>query len=133
MPLAKCRGAKRRTFMSAENQWQGKKWFCYGTSMTDNSGKDSPFVTGTYSKYLAEYAGLEEHNFGKGGSGIIILRGTQNDRLPVKFDGVTLQSILYNGEEVAHLIHDGTQIFMERMRMVIGWLKQKRPLLQPAG
>ena len=40
-------------------QWQGKKWFCYGTSMTE------------YSKYLAEYAGLEEHNFGKGGSGIV--------------------------------------------------------------
>ena len=70
---------------------------------------------------------------GKGGSGIVILRGTQDDQLPVKFDGMTLQSILYNGEEVVHLIHDGTQIFMERMRMVIGWLKQKRPLLQPAG
>ena len=48
------------------NQWQGKKWYCYGTSMTDNSGD-----TGMYSKYLAEYAGLEEHNFGKGGSGIV--------------------------------------------------------------
>ena len=47
-------------------QWQGKKWYCYGTSMTDNSGD-----TGIYSKYLAEYAGLEEHNFGKGGSGIV--------------------------------------------------------------
>lgn len=52
-------------------QWQGKKWFCYGTSMTDNSGKDSASLTGMYSKYLAEYAGLEEHNFGKGGSGIV--------------------------------------------------------------
>ena len=57
--------------MSCENQWQGKKWYCYGTSMTDNSGADSPFITGTYSKYLAEYAGLEEHNYGKGGSGIV--------------------------------------------------------------
>lgn len=47
-------------------QWQGKKWFCYGTSMTDSSSD-----TGIYSKYLAEYAGLEEHNFGKGGSGIV--------------------------------------------------------------
>lgn len=53
---------------------------------------------------------------GKGGSGIIILRGTQNDQLPVKFDGVTLQSILYNGEEILHLIHDKTQIFMEKVR-----------------
>ena len=44
------------------NQWQGKKWYCYGTSMTKR---------GTYSKCLAQYAGLEEHNFGKSGSGII--------------------------------------------------------------
>ena len=58
-------------FIEDGKQWQGKKWYCYGTSMTDNSGKDSPFVTGTYSKYLAEYSGLEEHNFGKGGSGIV--------------------------------------------------------------
>lgn len=58
-------------FSEDAKQWQGKKWYCYGTSMTDNSGKDSPFITGTYSKYLAEYAGLEEHNFGKGGSGIV--------------------------------------------------------------
>lgn len=51
------------------NQWQGKKWYCYGTSMTDimlSDGTSRP----SYSKYLAEYAGLEMHNFGKGGSGI---------------------------------------------------------------
>ena len=53
------------------NQWKGKKWFCYGTSMTDNSGADVEIPTGIYSKYLAELSGLEEHNFGKGGSGIV--------------------------------------------------------------
>lgn len=54
------------------NQWQGKKWYCYGTSMTDNvSLTKLGLHCGNYSKYLAEYAGLEEHNFGKGGSGII--------------------------------------------------------------
>jgi len=47
-------------------QWNGKKWYCYGTSMTDNSRN-----TGWYSGPLAELAGLEEHNFGKGNSGII--------------------------------------------------------------
>ena len=57
--------------MNDGKQWQGKKWYCYGTSMTDNSGSDPSAVTGMYSKYLAEYAGLEEHNFGKGGSGIV--------------------------------------------------------------
>lgn len=53
------------------NQWQGKKWYCYGTSMTDNVTMIKGGHCGTYSKYLAELAGLEEHNFGKGGSGII--------------------------------------------------------------
>ena len=33
--------------------------------------KSSPDRTGFYSQYLAEYAGLEEHNFGKGGKGIV--------------------------------------------------------------
>ena len=54
------------------NQWQGKKWYCYGTSMTDNISLTKNGVnSGTFSKYLAQFAGLEEHNFGKGGSGII--------------------------------------------------------------
>lgn len=54
------------------NQWKGKKWYCYGTSMTDNVLKLAKGInSGNYSKYLAEYAGLEEHNFEKGGSGII--------------------------------------------------------------
>ena len=54
------------------NLWQGKKWFCYGTSMTDNVSKTpSGNNSGHYSKYLVEFSGLEEHNFGKGGSGIV--------------------------------------------------------------
>jgi len=54
------------------NQWQGKKWYCYGTSMTDNKSLiGGGNNCGNYSKHLARLAGLEEHNFGKGGSGII--------------------------------------------------------------
>ena len=62
------------------NQWQGKKWYCYGTSMTDNVSLTKNRVnSGTFSKYLAQFAGLEEHNFGKGGSGIIPkLHGADN-------------------------------------------------------
>ena len=67
-----------------------------------------------------------------GGSGIIILRGTQDDQLPVKFDGVTLQRILYGGQEVMHLIHDGTRIFMEKVREWIGWSKRRMPFAWPA-
>jgi len=73
-------------------QWQGKKWYCYGTSMTDNRNREGGRCgtapdkqpnhskkTGYYSGFLAEYAGLEEHNFGKGGSGIVpALHGADN-------------------------------------------------------
>ena len=53
-------------------QWKGKKWYAYGTSMTDNATlTPGGFHCGTYSKFLAQYAGLEEHNFGKGGSRIV--------------------------------------------------------------
>ena len=45
------------------NQWKNKKWWAYGTSMTINSG--------CYTPQLAEMAGLELHNYGLGGSGII--------------------------------------------------------------
>jgi len=68
-----------------------------------------------------------------GGSGIVILRGSQDDYLPVKFDGTTLQRILFNGEEVAHLIHDGTQIFMERVKGWSKWSKQETLSLQPVS
>ena len=64
------------------NQWKGKKWYCYGTSMTDNSdvegvigyktdGSENSGRTGYYSEKLSELSGLVEHNFGKAGSGII--------------------------------------------------------------
>ncbi len=64
------------------NQWQGKKWYCYGTSMTDHSviggnigprpdGTANSGRTGYYAEKLSKLSGLIEHNFGKAGSGII--------------------------------------------------------------
>ncbi len=63
-------------------QWKGKKWYCYGTSMTANSfvgkyiglksdGTINGGKTGYYSEKLSQLSGLVEHNFGKAGSGII--------------------------------------------------------------
>ena len=78
-------------------QWQGKKWYCYGTSMTDNQCIVCGAVTGQYSRFLAEHAGLEEHNFGKGGSGIVpALHGDDN----VKSRVMTLE----DGKQEADLI-----------------------------
>ena len=60
------------------DQWKGKKWYCYGTSLTDSSG------AGKFSRYLAEYAGLEEHNFGKGGSGIVAAQHDKEDNVKTR-------------------------------------------------
>ncbi len=71
-------------------QWKDKKWYCYGTSMTDKSvlesvigykpdGTKNRGRTGYYTEKLAEYSGLKEYNFGKAGSGIIpSLHGEDN-------------------------------------------------------
>lgn len=59
---------------------------------------------------------------GSGGSGIVILRGTEDDFLPVKFGGVQLSKILFNGEEVTGLVYGGTTIFARRCR---AWLLKR--------
>lgn len=69
---------------------------------------------------------------GRGGSGIVILRSTQDDELPVKFDGKTLRQMFFDGSEVRHLICNGTQIFMERVRRCSDWSKPKTLSLRPA-
>ena len=51
-----------------------------------------------------------------GGSGVVILRGTQDDLLPVKFNGVQIAKMTFNGENVTGLIYDGTRIFAEALR-----------------
>lgn len=58
----------------------------------------------------------------EGGSGIVILRGTEDDFLPVKFGGVQLSKILFNGEEVTGLVYGGTTIFARRCR---AWLLKR--------
>ena len=55
-------------------------------------------------------------NNADGGSGIVILRGTQDDLLPVKFNGVQIAKMTFNGENVTGLIYDGTRIFAEALR-----------------
>lgn len=74
-------------------------------------------------------ANFEDSELGRsgsaGGSGIVILRSTQDDELPVTFNGKTLQRMTFNGSEVRKLIFNGTQIFMERMRRWFERLRQK--------
>ena len=49
-----------------------------------------------------------------GGSGIVILRGTQDDLLPVRFNGTQLSAMTFGGKTVTGLIYNGTRIFARR-------------------
>lgn len=46
-----------------------------------------------------------------GGSGVVILRGTEDDFLPVRFNGTQLSKITFNGQAVTGLIYGGKRIF----------------------
>ena len=50
-----------------ENQWHGKSWYAYGTSITANNGSSG---RNTYVTYLAGMSGLSATNNGIGGGGI---------------------------------------------------------------
>ena len=56
-----------------------------------------------------------------GGSGVVILRGTQDDLLPVKFNGVQIAKMTFNGQTVTGLIYNGTRIFADALR----WMRQR--------
>lgn len=51
----------------ARTHWNGKKWYGFGTSITDTSGANP---TGKYAPYLAALSGMTFVNKGIGGSGI---------------------------------------------------------------
>lgn len=48
---------------------------------------------------------------GAGGSGIVILRGTEDDLLPVFFNGVQLSEMHLNGKKLTGLVYGGQRIF----------------------
>ena len=62
------------------------------------------------------YEGTQGGEAAAGGSGIVILRGTQDDLLPVFFNGVQLSEIWLNGVKATGLIRDGVRVFTRRMK-----------------
>ncbi len=61
---------------------------------------------------------------GAGGSGVVIIRGTQDDLIPVFFNGTQLSAVFLNGRKAAGLIYDGVRVYFRRMM---------RPLKQEAN
>lgn len=66
---------------------------------------------------------------GKGGSGIVIIRGTEEDLIPLTFNGVQFAKITFNSAEVASATFNGTKLFFKRifwrMKELISRTKQK--------
>ena len=56
---------------------------------------------------------------GNGGSGIVIIRGTQDDYIPVIFNGTQLDKIIYNGVTLTSLIYNGTKLYCRKFKRAI--------------
>ena len=93
-----------------------------GTGGTDgvDGGYGHPGQVSTGGGAGGPGGGYEEGTMGgeaaAGGSGIVILRGTQDDLLPVFFNGVQLSEIWLNGVKAGGLIRDGVRVFMRAIR-----------------
>lgn len=60
---------------------------------------------------------------GKGGSGIVIIRGKDEDLLPLFFNNTQLSDLFYNGTHVTSLVYNGTRLFFEKLkRRACKWL-----------
>ena len=51
-----------------------------------------------------------------GGSGVVILRGTQDDLIPVVFNGTQLSELYFNGVKVTSLIYNGARLFIREVK-----------------
>lgn len=60
--------------------------------------------------------GGEGYTGGAGGSGIVCIRNSADDVLPVVFNGIWLTNLVHNGTDVERLIYNGTRLFMRAVR-----------------
>ena len=90
-------------FNKCPYQWNGKKWYCFGTSLTDNefpNATDNNNPTGKYTNYLSYLSGLAQVNEGIAG-------GTIGNGGPYNSSGSILTRIL------ATDVSDGDLITLE--------------------
>ena len=87
--------------------------------------KSSGTIKFSYAKRAAEVSAcggggggggvINEGDYGRpggaGGSGIVILRGTEDDMLPIIFNGTQISQLIYNGTTIQHLIYNGQQLY----------------------
>lgn len=78
-------------------------------------------------------ANYEDSELGRsgsyGGSGIVILRSTQDDQIPVVYDGTRLTQMHFNGTQLTGLVYNGVRLFIKRLAErlasgIRGWRKE---------
>lgn len=53
---------------------------------------------------------------GSGGSGVVIIRGTQDNYIPVIFNGSPVEAIVLNGVKLTGMMVDGIRLYMKKRR-----------------
>lgn len=85
-----------------------------GTAGTANTGGGAGGPGGGYVDEDSRY-NRKGGQAAAGGSGVVILRGTQDDLIPAVFNGTQLSELYFNGVKVTSLIFNGTKLFARRM------------------
>lgn len=103
-------------------------WYAPGNGGADGGGKGAYGADGGGADAIAGTANTGSGGGGsgegggaaaKGGSGVVIIRGTEDDLLPVYFGGKQLSEIYFNGEKISGLIYGGTRLFARMVRLLL--------------
>ena len=62
-----------------------------------------------------------------GGSGVIIIRGSDDDLRPLIINGTQVQDVRFNGALMSGLSINGTRIFAQLLRLIRRLWPQRRP------
>lgn len=102
----------KRMIGTSANHWNGKKWYGFGTSITDTSGSNP---TGKYAPYLAALSGMTFVNKGHGGKAYTSTSGhadVYNDLMSSDLsdaDLITIEIGANEGNALLGTVYDGLQ------------------------
>ena len=94
-----------------------------GTSGAENTGGGGGGEGNnhTWEEYDGSWSFASGGKAGDGGSGIVIVRGKEDDLIPVWYNGVQLAKIFFNGVELEHLSYGGKQLYARVIKLIRRW------------
>lgn len=88
-----------------------------GTAGAPNTGNGGGGAgAGTYGMDGDEHISSAGGAAAAGGSGIVIMRGTEEDFTPVWFNGIQISEIFFGGQKAEGMIYDGTRLFARLLK-----------------